>query len=101
MRGPRKEHYRAGRYIGWSIHTADQRTPANGSVQVIVCGWWIRFIWGLAFNPERLRWRRFYGQRLLAVRLWRFGTSTDGRLVGIQWTRNSLRLTADGRRALA
>ncbi len=94
-------YHRAGRYVGWSISTASEHTPANGSVQVIVAGWWVRFIWGLTFKPDRFRWRCFDGHCLLAVRLWPFTNAMDGRLVGVQWKRNSARFTVDGRRALA
>lgn len=46
-----------------------------------VRGWWIRVFWGGTFRSARVRYRRFNGHRLVAVRL--RGT----RLAGIQWRR--------------
>ncbi len=86
-------------HIGWYWARSSELTPATGEFRVIIYGWWIRVIWGLTFNPRRLRLRRCDGHRLLAVRLW--GTCSDGRLVGIQWQRASNRLTVDGRRVSA
>jgi hypothetical protein len=53
---------------------------------ITVAGWWIRFIWGVTFKSDRLRRRRFYGYRLLAVRLWGDPNTREmARLIGIQW----------------
>lgn len=55
---------------------------------VVVFGWWIRFIWGITFKADRVRWRRFYGYRLLAFRLWGDPHSRPcARLIGVQWRR--------------
>jgi hypothetical protein len=55
---------------------------------VIVCGWRVRFIWGITFKPKRLRVARFYGHRLVAVRLWGDPYSPRcARLLGVQWRR--------------
>ena len=71
--------------FGWSHTRRIGPTPWTFDVRVIVLGWWLRFIWGVTFKPERFRWRKFYGHRLLALRLW--GKPFDSRLVGIQWRR--------------
>lgn len=83
------------RRVGYHWTPRIDKTPPTGDLRFIVFGWWVRLIWGCTFKPERFRWRRFYGHRLLAVRLW--GPSTDSRLVGVQWQRASNRMRVDGR----
>lgn len=77
------------RRTGWHWSPREKTTPATGDFRIIMFGWWIRLIWGATFKPERFRWRRFYGHRLLAVRLW--GPPLDSRLIGVQWQHESNR----------
>lgn len=69
----------------WSRTARIHSTPWCFDVRVVVLGWWLRFFWGVTFKPERFRWRKFYGHRLAAVRLW--GSLNDSRIVGFQWRR--------------
>lgn len=71
--------------FAWSWTRRIHSTPWTFDVRVIALGWWVRFCWGVTFKPERLRWRRFHGYRLLGVRLW--GAPLDGRIVLVQWKR--------------
>jgi hypothetical protein len=55
---------------------------------VTVFGWWIRFIWGITFKPERIRVSKFDGRRLIAMRVWGDPHSARcARLVGVMWRR--------------
>lgn len=71
--------------------TTERRTlfdARTGDLVFTFAGWWIRLIWGVTFKPQRFRWRKFYGYRLFALRLWQVGdVPLDGRLIGIQWRR--------------
>ncbi len=50
-------------------------------VTFTVAGRWCRIFAGVTFKTKRLRWEKFYGYRLLAVRL------HGERIVGIQTKR--------------
>lgn len=80
--------------VAWSHTDRIGTTPPTFDFRVNVLGWWVRFIWGVTFKPERFRFRRFHGHRLLAVRLW--GPQFDSRLIGVQW-RRSYRSPINGR----